>query len=70
MADRAHVNGANSIPGIRVAVLLAEGVEDLEYWVTVMRLREAGVTVISVGSTTDEVTGKPRTGARSAVSPD
>jgi protease I len=40
------------------AVLVAEGVEDLEYWVTVMRLREEGATVISVGSDTDEHHGK------------
>ena len=34
----------------RVAVLLAEGFEDLEFWVTVMRLREEGaqVTVVAV----------------------
>ena len=39
-------------------VLVAEGVEDLEYWVTVMRLREEGATVISAGSDTDPHTGK------------
>ena len=43
---------------MRVAVLLAEGVEDLEYWVTVMRLREARAEVISVGTTLETVTGK------------
>jgi protease I len=47
-----------AIPGLRVAVLVAEGVEDLEYWVTVMRLREAGATVTSVGSTLDQAAGK------------
>ena len=39
-------------------VLVAEGVEDLEYWVTVMRLREEGATVISAGSDTDPHPGK------------
>ena len=27
------------LEGMRIAVLAAEGVEDLEYWCTVMRLR-------------------------------
>ena len=49
---------ASQVAGMRVAVLLAEGVEDLEYWVTVMRLREAGAVVTSVGVTLDEVRGK------------
>lgn len=40
------------------AVLLAEGVEDLEYWVPVMRLREEGATVLSVGSDTEPHRGK------------
>jgi len=44
--------------GMRVAVLVAEGVEDLEYWVSVMRLREAGATVTSIGMTRDTVHGK------------
>ena len=39
-------------------MLVAEGVEDLEYWVTVMRLREEGATVISVGSDTEPHRGK------------
>jgi protease I len=46
------------LEGMRVAVLLADGVEDLEYWVTVMRLREAGAAVLSVGYTIDRVHGK------------
>jgi protease I len=47
-----------SLEGMRVAVLVGEGVEDLEYWVTVMRLREAGASVTSVGTTLDVVHGK------------
>jgi protease I len=43
---------------MRVVVLVAEGVEDLEFWVTVMRLREAGAIVTSVGTTLDPGTGK------------
>jgi protease I len=42
----------------KVAVLLAEGFEDLEYWVTVMRLREEGAEVVTVGPNLDEVAGK------------
>lgn len=42
----------------KVAVLVAEGFEDLEYWVTVMRLREEGAEVVSVGPNLDEVIGK------------
>jgi protease I len=33
----------------RVAVLLEDGVEDLEFWVTVMRLQEEGARVTVVG---------------------
>ena len=43
---------------MQVVVLVAEGVEDLEYWVTVMRLREAGAVVTSVGMTLDTIRGK------------
>jgi protease I len=43
---------------MRVVVFAAEGVEDLEYWVTVMRLREAGAEVVSAGTSLDETHGK------------
>lgn len=46
------------LDGMRVAVLVDDGVEDLEYWVSVMRLQEAGAVVTSVGTSLDEVTGK------------
>ena len=49
---------AGPLDGMRVVVLVGEGVEDLEYWVTMMRLREAGAVVTSVGVTLDPVTGK------------
>lgn len=54
--DRARP--AAALDGMRVAILVAEGVEDLEYWVTVMRLREEGALVTSVGTTLDRVKGK------------
>ena len=37
------------LEGRKVAVLLAEGFEDLEFWVTVMRLREEGAHVSIAG---------------------
>jgi protease I len=46
------------LQGKRVAVLLAEGFEDLEYWVTVMRLQEEGAEVVTVGPDKEAVTGK------------
>jgi protease I len=46
------------LTGKKVAVLLAEGFEDLEYWVTVMRLQEEGAEVVTVGPNKDEVRGK------------
>ena len=46
------------LDGLRVAVLAGEGVEDLEYWVTVMRLREAGAAVTSAGLAPGTVRGK------------
>ena len=41
-----------------MAILAGEGVEDLEYWVTVMRLREAGARVTSAGLAPATVRGK------------
>jgi protease I len=46
------------LEGKKIAVLVAEGFEDLEYWVTVMRLQEEGAEVISVGPGTEPVSGK------------
>ena len=46
------------LSGKKIAVLVAEGFEDLEYWVTVMRLQEEGAEVISVGPGLDPVRGK------------
>ncbi len=43
----------------RIAMLLEEGFEDLEFWVTVMRLREEGAEVTVVGTAANKtVRGK------------
>ena len=44
--------------GKKIVVLVAEGFEDLEYWVTVMRLQEEGAEVISIGPSLKPVSGK------------
>ena len=41
-----------------IATLIAEGVEDLEYYVPVMRLQEEGAKVLSAGINLKQVTGK------------
>jgi protease I len=46
------------LQGKRVVVLLAEGFEDLEFHVPLMRLREEGADVTVAGVSTDEVAGK------------
>ena len=46
------------LEGKKIAVLLAEGFEDLEYWVTVMRLQEEGAEVVTVGPNKEPVSGK------------
>jgi protease I len=56
--------------GKKVVVLVAEGFEDLEYWVTVMRLREEGAEVISAGPTLEPVSGKNFLEVRADVTPD
>ena len=50
---------AGRLRGRRVAVFLDEGFEDLEFWVTVMRLREEGANVSIVATAAGrEVRGK------------
>jgi protease I len=49
---------AGRLDGSTVVVLLAEGFEDLEFWVTVMRLQEEGAQVTVAGLTTEPVQGK------------
>jgi protease I len=57
-AGAAEPTARGPLAGMHVVVLVAEGVEDLEYWVTVMRLREAGAQVSSVGTSLERVAGK------------
>lgn len=46
------------LTGKHVAILVAEGVEDLEYYVPLMRLREERMDVIGAGLDTHAVRGK------------
>lgn len=57
------------LEGKKLVVLLEEGFEDLEYWVTVMRLREEGAEVITVGPDLETVYGKNALSARADATP-
>ncbi|PWH18590.1 MAG: type 1 glutamine amidotransferase [Anaerolineae bacterium] len=46
------------LTGKTIAILVAEGVEDLEYYVPLMRLQEEGATVLSAGLDLKPVRGK------------
>ncbi len=46
------------LTGRRIAILLAEGVEDLEFYVPLMRLEEEGAEVIAAGLNLKPVRGK------------
>src|SRR5436305_11732889 len=46
------------LQGKTVGVFVAQEVEDLEFWVPVMRLREEGAKVIAIGLTNQTVHGK------------
>jgi protease I len=46
------------LQGKTIGYLVAEEVEDLEFWVPVMRLREEGAKVIAIGLTQQSVRGK------------
>ena len=61
---------AGRLEGRQVAVLVADGVEDLEFHVTRMRLEEEGATVLSVGTSTEPVTGKNGLEAKPDTLPD
>lgn len=58
------------LSGKKVAVLVAEGFEGLEYWVTFMRLQEEGAEVFSVGPKLEPVSGKNGLEAQADVTPD
>ena len=55
------------LEGRKVVVLVADGFEDLEFWVTVMRLHEEGASVTIAGPTTEPVRGKNALEARADV---
>lgn len=60
---------ANEQGASRAALLVAEGFEDLEFWVTYMRLREARARVRIVGTVANkEYRGKNGLAASSEVS--
>jgi protease I len=46
------------LTGKRIAILVEDGFEDLEFWVPVMRLREEGATVVIVGTRIERFHGK------------
>lgn len=46
------------LQGKTYGVFVAEGFEDLEFWVPVMRLREEGAAVVIIGLNPETVTGK------------
>jgi protease I len=50
--------GAMSLDGKKIVILVAEGVEDLEYYVPLMRLQEEGAQVLSAGLDLKPVRGK------------
>ncbi len=53
--------------GKRIAYLVEDGFEDLEFWVPVMRLREEGASVVIVGSRLERFHGKYRLEATADV---
>jgi protease I len=46
------------LAGKKIAILLADGVEDLEFYVPMMRLQEEGADVLAAGLNLDPVIGK------------
>jgi len=46
------------LTGKRIAILVAEGVEDLEFYVPFMRLQEEGATVVTAGLDLKPIRGK------------
>ena len=46
------------LQGMKIGILVAEGVEDLEYYVPLMRLQEEGAQVLSAGLNLKSVHGK------------
>jgi protease I len=70
-AVKLHRRKLMKLKGKRIAFFLEEGFEDLEFWVTVMRLREEGAVVTIVGAKADKtVRGKNGLTATSEVAAD
>lgn len=46
------------LSGKRIAILLADGVEDLEFYVPLMRLQEEGATVLAAAMDLEPIRGK------------
>lgn len=55
------------LSGKTIGVFVAEGFEDLEFWVPVMRLQEEGARTLIIGSKLEEVTAKHCLTARPEV---
>ena len=49
---------ADSLKGKRIAILIADGVEDLEFYVPLMRLQEEGADVVAAAVNLDPIRGK------------
>ena len=59
------------LQGKRICVFVEEEFEDLEYWVTVMRLQEEGAKVVTVGTgSKDKYTGKGGLSAKPDITAD
>lgn len=58
------------LQGKRIAYLIGEGFEDLEFYVPVMRLQEEGATVTVIGTKIETYTGKSCLQARPDVTAD
>jgi protease I len=56
--DVAHERSSMQIQGQKIAILVAEGVEDLEYYVPFMRLQEEGAHVLTAAVDLKPVHGK------------
>jgi protease I len=67
MSERGTDGTTLPLEGMTVVVLAGEGVEDLEYWVTVMRLREGGAHVVSAGTSLEPARGKNGLAVRAEV---
>lgn len=58
------------LDGKTIGVFLAEGFEDLEFWVPVMRLQEEGARTLVIGLTLDTVEAKHHLTAKADVTAD